>query len=45
MIYAFEPKRKFKKEGLGEKKSIYDTVWYYFMPAFIEKESFRQIKV
>lgn len=28
-----------------EKESIHDTVWYYFMPASIEKKSFRQIEV
>lgn len=44
MIYAFQPPRNPRKRD-WEKESIHDTVWYYCMPAFIEKKSFRQIEV
>lgn len=44
MIYALEPPRNSRKRDWKKKESIHDTVWYYFMPASIEKKSFRQIE-
>lgn len=34
-----------QERGTGKKESIHDMVGYYFMPASIEKKSFKQIEV
>lgn len=44
VIYVFETpinSRKWKPQ----EESIHVLVWYYFMPASIERESFRQAQV